>query len=96
MDNSDIGKIILVVIMMAFSALFSSTETAFSSVNKLRLKNYASQGNKKAARALKLANKFDDVLTAVYFLLFQLIDKQYAYRSFGQPSGNCCSRSSPA
>lgn len=65
MDNSDIGEIILVVIMMAFSALFSSTETAFSSVNKLRLKNYASQGNKKAARALKLANKFDDVLTAV-------------------------------
>lgn len=65
MDNSDIGKIILVVVMMIFSALFSSTETAFSSVNKLRLKNYASQGNKKASRALKLANKFDDVLTAV-------------------------------
>lgn len=65
MDSSDLGKIILVVVMMAFSALFSSTETAFSSVNKLRLKNYASQGNKKAARALKLANKFDDVLTAV-------------------------------
>lgn len=65
MDNSDIGKIILVVVMMVFSALFSSTETAYSSVNKLRLKNYASQGNKKAARALRLANKFDDVLTAV-------------------------------
>ena len=65
MDNSDLGKIILVVVMMIFSALFSSTETAYSSVNKLRLKNYASQGNKKAARALKLANKFDDVLTAV-------------------------------
>lgn len=65
MDNSDLGKIILVVVMMVLSALFSSTETAYSSVNKLRLKNYASQGNKKAARALKLANKFDDVLTAV-------------------------------
>ena len=65
MDNSDLGKIILVVVMMIFSALFSSTETAYSSVNKLRLKNYASQGNKKAARALELANKFDDVLTAV-------------------------------
>lgn len=65
MDNSDLGKIILVVVMMVLSALFSSTETAYSSVNKLRLKNYVSQGNKKAARALKLANKFDDVLTAV-------------------------------
>lgn len=65
MDNSDILRIVLVVVMMIFSALFSSTETAFSSVNKLRLKNYAAQGNKKAAKALNLANKFDDVLTAV-------------------------------
>lgn len=65
MDNSDIIKIILVIVMMIFSALFSSTETAYSSVNKLRLKNYEAQGNKKAAKALKLANKFDEVLTAV-------------------------------
>lgn len=65
MDNSDLWKIVLVVIMMIFSALFSSTETAYSSVNKLRLKNYEAQGNKKATTALKLANKFDEVLTAV-------------------------------
>ncbi len=65
MDKSDIGKIVLVVVMMMFSALFSSTETAYSSVNKLRLKNYEAQGNKKASKALRLANRFDDVLTAV-------------------------------
>lgn len=65
MDTSNIWKIAIVVIMMIFSALFSSTETAYSSVNKLRLRNYESQGNKKASRALKLANRFDDVLTAV-------------------------------
>ena len=65
MDNADLGKIILIIVMMIFSALFSSTEMAFSSLNKLRLKNYEAQGNKKASTALKLANKFDDVLTAV-------------------------------
>lgn len=65
MENADIGKIVLVIVMMIFSALFSSTETAYSSVNKIRLKNYAAQGNKRAVKALKLANKFDDVLTAV-------------------------------
>ncbi|MBQ3885259.1 MAG: HlyC/CorC family transporter [Ruminococcus sp.] len=65
MDNSDGLKILLVICMMVFSALFSSTETAYSSVNKLRLKNYEAQGNKKAKKALKLANKFDEVLTAV-------------------------------
>ena len=65
MDNSDLWKIILIVAMMIFSALFSGTETAFSSVNKLRLKNYEAQGSKKAAKALRLANRFDEVLTAV-------------------------------
>ncbi len=65
MDSSDLWKVILIIIMMIFSALFSSTEMAYSSLNKLRLKNYESQGNKKASIALKLANKFDDVLTAV-------------------------------
>lgn len=65
MDNSDIWKIVLVIVMMILSAFFSSTETAFSSVNKLRLKNYEAQGSKKAKKALKLANSFDNVLTAV-------------------------------
>ena len=65
MEKTDIWKIVLVLSMMVFSALFSSTETAFSSVNKLRLKNYEAQGDKKAAKALKLANRFDEVLTAV-------------------------------
>ena len=65
MERSYIWKVALVLAMMVFSALFSGTETAYSSVNKLRLKNYESQGNKKAAKALKLANRFDDVLTAV-------------------------------
>lgn len=65
MDSSLIWKIALVMAMMIFSALFSGTETAYSTVNKLRLKNYESQGNKKAGKALKLANRFDDVLTAV-------------------------------
>ncbi|MCM1528680.1 MAG: hemolysin family protein [Alistipes sp.] len=65
MDSSLIWKTALVILMMAFSALFSSTETSYSCVNKMRLKNYEAQGNKKAKKALQLANKFDDVLTAV-------------------------------
>ncbi|MGN1036673.1 MAG: CNNM domain-containing protein, partial [Ruminococcus sp.] len=61
----DIGKLIAIIFLLIGSALFSGTETAFSGVNKIRLKNYASQGNKKAERALKIANSFDDALTAV-------------------------------
>lgn len=59
------GYIITIVILLAFSAFFSASETAFSTVNKIRLKNYAATGDKKAERALKIANKFDTTLTAI-------------------------------
>lgn len=65
MDNQNLGRIILIIIAMIFSALFSSCETAFSSVNKIRLKNYAAQGDKRAEKALKIANSFEDALTTV-------------------------------
>lgn len=65
MDSTIIRNIIIILLLLVFSALFSSCETAFSSVNKIRLKNYASKGNKKAEKALKIANRFEDALTAI-------------------------------
>lgn len=65
MDSSILPNVIIIVILLVFSALFSSCETAFSSVNKIRLKNYAAKGNKKAEKALKIANLFEDALTAI-------------------------------
>ncbi len=56
---------ILILVMLLFSGLFSATETAFSSANKIRLKNLASQGDKRAKKALELANSFDKVITAI-------------------------------
>ena len=44
--------------LLVFSALFSACETAFSSVNKIRLKHSAMQGDQKAANALELAESF--------------------------------------
>jgi len=58
-------NIILIIILITLSAMFSSCETTFSTVNKVRLKNYAAQGNKKAAKALKIAESFDNALTAI-------------------------------
>lgn len=58
-------NIILIIFLLVCSAIFSSCETAFSTVNKIRLKNEAANGNKRAARTLKIANSFDKTLTAI-------------------------------
>lgn len=60
-----IGLYILVVILVALSAMFSGTETAFSSANRIRLKNLVNEGNKRAKLALEITDNFDKMLTAV-------------------------------
>ncbi len=57
--------IILLLILLVLSALFSSSETAFACVNKIRLRHSADQGDKRAARALKIAERYEDALTAI-------------------------------
>lgn len=47
------------------SAFFSGSETAFSSVNKIKLKNKADDDNKRAALALELTEDFDRLITTI-------------------------------
>ena len=41
-------KILAIVVLIGFSAYFSASETAFTSVNRIRIKNLANAGDKKA------------------------------------------------
>lgn len=54
-----------ILMLLVLSSLFSACETAFSSVNKIRLKAAAQQGDRRAARALAVAEAFDKALTAI-------------------------------
>ncbi|MDO4745340.1 MAG: hemolysin family protein [Bacillota bacterium] len=65
MNGDIIGDIIVIVVLILFSAYFSATETAFTSVNKIRLKNMASDGDRKAETVLKLSEKYDKLLTTI-------------------------------
>ena len=56
---------IIIVICIFLSAFFSCTETAFSCANRIRLKSYADNGNKKAVTALWVTDNFDKVITAI-------------------------------
>ena len=64
MDSDGIYYILL-VILVAFSAFFSSSETAFSSINKIRIGAMASHGDKKAQKVLKIAEDYDRTLSAI-------------------------------
>lgn len=55
----------VLVVLVALSAYFSGTETAFSSLNRIRVKNLADNGNKKAALALKLEANYDKLLSTI-------------------------------
>ena len=59
------GYLIAIILLTLCSTFFSATETAFSSASKIKLKNMAADDNKRAAQALKLAEDFDRLITAV-------------------------------
>ena len=61
------GSIIFLVILVALSAFFSSTETAFLSFNKARMKSMAKQGNRKAQLVIDL----EDLASRLMLLLWQ-------------------------
>jgi CBS domain containing-hemolysin-like protein len=65
MDSFILTLIISLGALLLCSAFFSASETAFSSLNRVKLKNLASRGNKRAARALKLTENFDRLLSTV-------------------------------
>ncbi|MBQ9414792.1 MAG: HlyC/CorC family transporter [Clostridia bacterium] len=65
MDRDSIGIIIIMVVLVAMSGFFSATETAFSSLNRIRIKNMADNGDRRAAKVFKLTADFDKLLSTV-------------------------------
>ena len=56
---------VALVILVGFSAFFSASETAFSSLNQIRLKSRAEDGDSSAARVLNLAEQYDKLLSTI-------------------------------
>ncbi len=57
--------IIAIVILIMFSAYFSATETAFSTYNKIKMKNEAATGNRRAQTVLNLSADYDRLLSTI-------------------------------
>ncbi|WP_368505000.1 hemolysin family protein [Alkalihalophilus sp. As8PL] len=65
MDDVPSSLIALFIVLLGLSAFFSSAETAFSSVNKIRLKNYEEEGRRGAKKAVDIAENFDKTLSTL-------------------------------
>ena len=55
----------IILLCVVLSAYFSATETAFNTFNKIRVKNLAEKGNKRARRALQLADNYDTLISTI-------------------------------
>ena len=58
-------SLLLMAVLVAFSAYFSATETAFSSLNRTRLRVLAEKGDKRATLACSLSEQYDKMLTSI-------------------------------
>lgn len=57
--------ILILILLVLFSAFFSACETAYSMCNKIRLKQMANRGDLKAGQVLELADDFDKLISGI-------------------------------
>lgn len=65
MDSHSTTLILVLIVLVIGSAYFSATETAFSSLNRIRLKSLMNAGNKRAKLAYELSENYDELISTV-------------------------------
>ena len=63
--EKNIGTLLVIIICVILSAYFSATETAFASLNHIRVKNMAEKGDRRAMLVMKLLGRYDSVLSTI-------------------------------
>ena len=63
--QGDTITLIIILCCIVMSAYFSATETAFSSLNRIRIKTMAEKGNKRAALVASLSERYDSMLSTI-------------------------------
>ena len=65
MDTDGVMQLIALIILVLLSAFFSSAETSLTTVNRVRLKTLAEEGNRRAKTALEVLDKYGKMLSAI-------------------------------
>ncbi len=65
MDTTGVIQLVSLAVLVLLSAFFSSAETAFSTVNRVRLRTLAQENHKGAIRVLGILDQYGKMLSAV-------------------------------
>lgn len=65
MNENILPSVLLMLACVVMSGFFSATETAFSSLNRTRLKTLAENGNQRAELALRLSDQYDRLISTI-------------------------------
>jgi len=65
LDTSGVIQLIILIVLVFLSAFFSSAETAFSTVNRVRMRTLEEEGNKKAARVNKILDNYGKMISTI-------------------------------
>ncbi|MCM1154988.1 MAG: hemolysin family protein [Roseburia sp.] len=65
MDTTGVIQIIVLLFLVLLSAFFSSAETAFSTVNRVRLRTLAQEGSRRANRVLSILDEYSKMLSTI-------------------------------
>lgn len=60
-----IGELLVIILCILLSAFFSASETSYNTLNRVRIKNMANDGNKRAALTLRNAENYDNLLSTI-------------------------------
>ncbi len=63
--DDNLPLIIIIALLIMGSAYFSATETAFTKFNRIKMKNEAANGNKRAKLVMKMSDDYDSVLSSI-------------------------------
>lgn len=65
MGTGNTVSIVAIILLVMMSAYFSATETAFTSLNRIKIKNLSNEGNKRAQKVNGLSDRYDDLLSTI-------------------------------
>lgn len=65
MDTTGVMQLVIIIVLVGLSAFFSSAETVFTTVNRVRMKTFAEEGNSRAAAVLTVLDNYSKMLSTI-------------------------------